>query len=103
MEQDRTDIYQLGPDYNFSTASTQAYGDNLIQVDNSPVRFAVYNGDVNTDGTVDLSDLSQIDNDAYNFVSAYVNTDLTGDNYVDLSDYALADNNAFNFVSKVTP
>ncbi len=89
--------------YNFSIAPTQAYGSNLIQVDASPVRFAIFSGDVTQDGTVDATDLSQIDNDANNFVNGYVVTDLTGDNFVDGTDFAIADNNAANFVSVIRP
>lgn len=89
--------------YNFTTADTKAYGDNMIQVDASPVRYAFYSGDVNQDGTVDATDVSAIDNDASNFASGYVVTDLTGDDFVDGTDFALADNNAANFVSAITP
>jgi hypothetical protein len=89
--------------YNFTTANTQAYGDNMIQVDASPVRYAIYGGDVNQDGTVDATDVSMIDNDAFYFISGYVVTDLTGDNFVDGTDFAIADNNAANFVSVVRP
>jgi hypothetical protein len=83
------------------SAGTQAFGSNMIQVDASPVRFAMYSGDVNQDGTVDATDVSTIDNDASNFVSGYVVTDLTGDDFVDGTDFAIADNNAANFVSAV--
>jgi Beta-propeller repeat len=89
--------------YNFATVSTQAYGSNEIRVDLSPLRFAIYNGDVNQDGTVDLTDNQLIENDANNFVVGYIGTDLTGDNFVDVSDAAIADNNAFNFVSVIKP
>ncbi len=89
--------------YNLSASSSQAYGSNMIQIDSSPLRFALYSGDVNQDGTVDATDLSAIDNDATNFVSGYVVTDLTGDDFVDGTDFAIADNNAANFVSVVTP
>jgi len=89
--------------YNFSSSNTQAYGSNMIEVDNSPIAFAIYSGDVNQDGTADATDLSMIDNDAYNFITGYVNTDLTGNNVTDASDAAIADNNAFNFVSLVIP
>ncbi len=44
-----------------------------------------------------------MDNDAFNFVSGYVNTDVTGDNVVDAADLGIIDNNAFNYVSKITP
>jgi hypothetical protein len=89
--------------YNFATANTQAYGDNMIQVDASPVRFGIYSGDVNQDGTVDATDVSMIDNDAFYFISGYVVTDLTGDNFVDGTDFAIADNNAASFVSVIRP
>ena len=89
--------------YNFTNSSSQAFGSNMTQVDNSPVRFAIYGGDVNQDGTVDATDVSMIDNNAANFVSGYVVTDLTGDDFVDGTDFAIADNNAANFVSVITP
>jgi len=89
--------------YDFTSAVTQAFGDNLVQVDSSPVKYAVYSGDINQDGTVDATDVSTIDNDAANFVGGYVVTDLTGDNFVDGTDFAIADNSAANFVSVVRP
>ncbi|MBX7041687.1 MAG: hypothetical protein K1X85_02190 [Ignavibacteria bacterium] len=89
--------------YDFTTASTQAFGDNMIQLDVSPLRFGIYSGDVNQDETVDGTDMSAIYNDAANFLSGYVVTDLTGDEFVDGSDFAIADNNAGTFVSVVRP
>ncbi len=89
--------------YSFITSITQAYGSNMIQIDASPLRFAIFSGDVKRDGTVDGTDVSAIDNDAYNFVSGYVVSDLTGDNFVDASDFSIADNNAANFVSISRP
>ena len=51
----------------FSVNSIYAYGNNEIQVDNSPYNvFAFYSGDVNQDGTIDASDVSAVDNDANN-------------------------------------
>jgi len=89
--------------YDFTNSINKAFGNNMKQVDASPVRFAFYSGDVNQDGVVDATDAGRIDNDASNFVTGYVDTDLTGDGFVDASDASVADNNAFNFVSKVTP
>lgn len=89
--------------YDFTTAASKAFGNNLIAVDTSPVAFAVFGGDVNRDGSVDLSDLSRIENDATGFLKGYVPSDLNGDNFVDLADLAIADNNAFNFVSVRRP
>ncbi|MDQ3021050.1 MAG: plastocyanin/azurin family copper-binding protein [Bacteroidota bacterium] len=86
--------------YNFTTSADKAYGNNLILKEG---KYTIYSGDVNQDGTVDLSDLSLIDNDAFNFVAGYIKTDLNGDNFIDLNDLSIADNNASNFVSKITP
>jgi FG-GAP repeat len=89
--------------YNFVYPQSAAYGNNEIKVSDIPEKYALYSGDVNQDGIVDLSDNELIDNDANNFLSGYVRTDLTGDNFVDLADLTIADNNAFNFVSVIRP
>jgi len=89
--------------YNFTLAAGQAFGANQIKVDNSPVRYAIYNGDVNKDEIIDLTDISLVDNDAANFMTGYVLTDLTGDQFIDLNDLTIADNNAFNFISVIKP
>jgi hypothetical protein len=89
--------------YSFADNSNRAFGNNQIQIDESPFRFAIYSGDVNQDGTVDATDVSLIDNDAANFTSGYVITDITGDDFVDGSDFAIANNNAADFVSVIRP
>lgn len=89
--------------YNFTNLQLKAFGNNMIQVDNSPVRFGIYSGDVNQDGVIDASDNGAIDNDASNFATGYINTDLNGDTVIDATDAAFADNNASNFVSSVRP
>jgi len=89
--------------YDFTAAANKAYGSNQIQVDITPVKFAIYSGDVNQDGVVDGTDAALVDNDAFNFVTGYVNSDVNGDEVVDGSDAAIVDNNAYNFVGKITP
>ncbi|MBV6477706.1 MAG: Ycf48-like protein [Ignavibacteria bacterium] len=89
--------------FDMSSSSSQAYGNNLKRIDNVPLRFGIFSGDVNQEGVIDSTDLSLIDNDAYNFVTGYVPTDLTGNSFVDGSDYSIADNNSFNFVSVIRP
>lgn len=89
--------------FNFTKALSQAYGNNMIQTDNDPVRFAICNGNVKKDGIVDATDAGAIGNDAADFVTGYVYTDVTGDNVIDALDAALADNNSLNFVSAVIP
>ncbi len=86
--------------YDFTTAISQAYGNNLIL---KGTRFCMYNGDANQDGFVDLSDLILISNDANAFAGGYIPTDINGDYITDLSDMIIAYNNSVNFVAKITP
>ena len=89
--------------YDFTPAVTQAFGNNMKQVDFSPVRFGIYSGDVNQDGIVDASDISLVDNDALNALSGYEPSDLNGDDFVDASDLEIVDNTAFTAVSVIAP
>jgi len=89
--------------YDFTTAASQSYGSNMVQIDAIPVSFGIYTGDSNQDGTVDASDIVQIYNSASNFESGYLPTDLNGDDFVDVTDLVYAYNNASQFVSAVTP
>jgi len=89
--------------YNFSSGIAQAFGNNMIQADASPLRFAVYNGDENQDGTIDGSDLSDTENEANISLSGYVNTDATGDYFVDASDISLVEYNSGLGIGVVTP
>ncbi|MBK8984017.1 MAG: hypothetical protein IPM38_17285 [Ignavibacteria bacterium] len=86
--------------YDFTSASSQAFGNNEILVGS---KYCIYSGDVNRDGSVDISDNGIIENDAAIFLTGYVVSDLNGDGLTDLSDQTLADNNSFNFVTKSTP
>lgn len=86
------------------TDSAKVYGNNLIYVtDGFTGEYTVYNGDVNQDGFVDLTDLNTVYNSSINFVTGYVTADVTGDNLVDLTDLTLTYNNASSFVSKKRP
>jgi hypothetical protein len=87
----------------FTTTALSTFGNNAIKVDNSPSRFAFYNGDVNQDGSVDLSDIVLVFNDANTFASGYIVTDVTGDDFADLSDLTLVFNNSANFVAVISP
>lgn len=89
--------------YSFLNSADRAFGNNMMQADASPVRFAIFSGDVNQDGAVDAGDASMIDNDASNFVSGYVVTDLNGDRTVDGSDMLLVEFNASNYITKSVP
>ncbi|MEO8665849.1 MAG: LamG-like jellyroll fold domain-containing protein, partial [Ignavibacteria bacterium] len=89
--------------YDFTSDSTKAFGNNIVKIDNSPLRFAIYSADVNQDGFVNLNDIIIISNDASSFVTGYVKSDVTGDNVANLADIVLAYNNSNNFVSVIRP
>lgn len=89
--------------YNFTTSASQAYGDNQKLVNSSPVRYAIFSGDINQDGTLDAFDLSGIENDASISNSGYVITDINGDNYVDAGDLSIIENNVTLGVNAVMP
>ncbi|MBK7255877.1 MAG: hypothetical protein IPI04_18710 [Ignavibacteria bacterium] len=86
--------------YDFTSSQSTAYGNNL-KLKGS--KYCIFSGDVNQDGTIDASDLSQVENDAANSVGGYVTNDLNGDNFVDASDVSLVDNNSANSVMAITP
>lgn len=89
--------------YNFTDSTTKAYGSNQILIDTAPIKYGIYNGDVNQDGTIDASDLSEVDNAASESLSGYVISDVTGDNFVDAGDLSKVENNAAISVSAVLP
>jgi len=86
--------------YNFTTASTTAYGNNLFLKGS---RWTIYSGDINKDGFVDLTDLSLAYNDASLFVSGYALTDVNGDLFSDLLDVLIVYGNSSKFISVISP
>lgn len=89
--------------YDYTTSDLQAYGNNMTLVDNSPVKYAMYSGDVNKDGSIELDDIISIYTSAYNFTTGYAVCDLNGDNVVNLSDNLIAYNNSSLFVTRIAP
>lgn len=87
-------------EYSFVNSISKAYENNMIL---KGTKYCLFSGDVNQDEVIDASDMSEVDNDAYNSVSGYVRTDLTGDDFVDAEDMSIVDNNAFNSVSVIRP
>ena len=75
----------------------------MVQLDISPATYAIYSGDVNQEGIVDLNDIVLTYNDANVFATGYKVTDLTGDNLTDLNDVILAYNNSAGFVVSIYP
>lgn len=84
--------------YDFSSSLSQAYGNNMINIDNVA---SFYSGDVNQDGIIELSDLLMTFNDASEFQTGV--TDLNGDGITDLNDLLIVFNNASTFVHVIKP
>ena len=89
--------------YNFSQSQSQAFGDNQILVNPTSGRYAIYNGDENQNGIVDLTDVVNVSNAAVSFTNGYLPSDMNGDDITDLTDIVITSNNASAFVSKIIP
>ena len=79
--------------YNFTTANSHAYGDNMVQVDFDPARWALYSGDMNQDQNIDLIDFPVLDLGINQGLYGYYKSDLNGDGNVDLLDFPVLDAN----------
>jgi spore coat protein CotH len=89
--------------YNLTSSASQAFGNNMKQIDTSPLRFGIFTGDVNQDEFTDLADLVLISNNAALFALGYLPTDVNGDGITDLSDIVFTFNNASKFVTAIKP
>jgi len=87
--------------YDFTTASTQAYGGNLRNLGGG--RFALFSGDVNQDDLIESADYGAVENAVVGFLSGYQVEDLTGDNLVESTDYSLIENNLMGFIFSIRP
>ena len=57
-------------------------------------KYAMYGGDVNQDGTIDLFDAQIAENGASNLLFGYDASDCNGDGSTDVFDLQLIDNNS---------
>ncbi|HMS32807.1 MAG TPA: glycosyl hydrolase [Ignavibacteria bacterium] len=89
--------------YDFSSASSQAFGNNMVLADSTPVMHAIYSGDIIQDGNIDLTDVIKVYNDAVAYSTGYNISDLNGDYQTDLSDVIIVLNNSNNFVNRISP
>lgn len=95
-------LFASSNSYDFTSASTQAFGSNMLDVSGSGL-YAIYNGDVNQDGVVDGLDFNDWETDNNNFISGFVSTDFNGDGIVDGLDFLIWEPNNNNFIGVVTP
>jgi len=87
--------------YDFTNASTKAYGSNQIEVESGI--WAFYSGDINTDENIDLVDLANLDVDISNFLFGYTNSDINGDGNVDILDASFIESNTNGFIFSAHP
>ena len=78
--------------YDFADSQSKAFGNNMIDLLDG--YFALYNGDINQDGVINLNDLDALENLAWAFVAGYQPGDLTGDGLIESSDYSVVENNS---------
>ena len=82
--------------YNFSSSMSSAYNNSL----NDPMKwmggnkYAMYGGDVNQDGTVDVFDAQITENGAANLLYGHNVSDCNGDGSTDVFDLQLIENNS---------
>jgi hypothetical protein len=86
--------------------ANNAYGDNQVVIDTTasgaPI-FAIYSGDMNQDGSIDIFDFPIYDSDNLNFATGYLVTDINGDGSVDIFDFPIYDANNLAFVGVIRP
>jgi hypothetical protein len=87
--------------YDFSDSVSKAYGNNLKMF--TPGVFGLFAGDVNEDGQIDETDISEINDQNKTFLKGYSVTDVNGDGITDALDLILTDNNTAGMVSVKRP
>lgn len=86
--------------YDFTTASSKAFGNNLKQVGS---KWCIYSGDVNQDGNVNTLDLNIVYDSNVNGVTGYTATDLTGDLITEIGDLTNVFINNFLLIERKRP
>jgi hypothetical protein len=87
--------------YDFTSAKTQAYGNNMVEV--STGVWAFFSGDINQDENIDILDLTILYNDISTFTSGYFPSDINGDGNTDINDDPILSNNLSNFIYSIHP
>ena len=87
--------------YDFSSSSSKAYGDNMLEVD--PGVWAMYSADLNQDQNVDLLDMPILEADVAEYMYGYAATDLNGDGNTDLLDVIYMDYGIAHYLFSIYP
>jgi hypothetical protein len=86
--------------YDFSTSLSSAYGDGFNDAMKlvSGGKYALYAGDVNQDGTIDIYDLQKTENDYRSILYGYNASDCNGDGYSNATDILNIGNNTSGLI-----
>jgi hypothetical protein len=87
--------------YDFSTASSQAYG--LNQAHLGAGIYGIYNGDLNQDGAIESTDYFLLENDVVSILFGYFGADLNGDGVVESVDYLMMENLISSIIFTLKP
>ncbi len=87
--------------YSFTDLVTKAYGNNLANLNDG--NFAMYSGDTDQNGNINLVDQNSIEQRLILFTSGYNSFDLNGDLLVESADLSLIENNGLLNVSVLRP
>jgi hypothetical protein len=97
-------LFSSTTSYDFSNSLSSAYGDgvNPAMREVSGGKYALYSGDINQDGTIDIFDLQIAENDASNFTFGYNSSDVNGEGNTDIFDLQLIEVNSglYPFVAR---
>jgi len=85
----------------FTSSTASAFGNRLADLGDGS--FAIFSGDLNQDGMIDLTDLSLLENASANFGYGYFPEDVTGDWLTESADYSLLENNIVLSLSVARP
>ncbi len=97
--------------YDFTTAQSKAYGNNMIQTYDN-IGWAFYSGDISSavtatqgiqDGIIESQDYGDIENALAISLNGYVYSDITGDGLTESLDYSLIENNLFYGLITIHP
>ena len=94
-----------GSTYDFSNSLSKAYSNsnNVPMKYISLGKYALFSGDVNQDGTIDSTDIQQVENNSKLLEYGYFKNDLNGDGVIDIYDMQIIDNNKTLFLNTARP
>ena len=95
-------LFSSSTTYLFTTSSSMAFGDVMFETKDN-MGWAIYNGDLNQDFTIDAIDFLVLDPSIQNGDGGYMQTDLNGDGTVDAIDFLNLDPNIQNGIGAAIP